>query len=201
VTDISTQPDRPTSLCQGQEWLEIGKIVAAQGVKGQLRVISYSDFPERFTKTGQRWIQRCPKSSPQPIELRNGRAIPGKANMYIITLAGIETRDQAEALRDGLLLVAADDRPELEEGEYHIDDLIGCAVFLQATRELIGTVQSMFVAGNDLLEVKAIASDKTVLIPFVEAIVPVVDPIAKRIEITPPLGLIDDLFRELESQE
>lgn len=176
------------------EWLEIGKIVAAQGIKGQLRVLSDSDFPERFTKPGQRWLRRSPQSTPEPIELKNGRAIPGKTNMYIITLVGVENRDQAEALRGSLLLVAAGDRPKLAEGEFHIDDLIGCEVFLQATGALIGKVQSLFVAGNDLLEVKAIASSKTVLVPLVEAIVPVVDTKAKRIEITPPDGLIDELL-------
>jgi 16S rRNA processing protein RimM len=194
VTDTSTQPVNQNNISADREWLEIGKIVAVQGVKGQLRVLSYSDFPERFTKPGQRWLRRSPNSSPEAVQLKHGRAIPGKTNMFIIALAGIETRDQAEALRDSLLLVAASDRPELEEGEFHLDDLIGCEVVLQATGQAIGTVQSMFVAGNDLLEVKAIDSEQTALIPFVEAIVPVVDVANKRIEITPPDGLIDELL-------
>ena len=77
---------------------------------------------------------------------------------------------------------------------------MGLTVILQATGEQIGTVVDVYRAGNDLLEV-ALASDqsdkvsqaqsKTVLIPFVEAIVPVVDLRQQRIEITPPKGLID----------
>jgi 16S rRNA processing protein RimM len=68
-------------------------------------------------------------------------------------------------------------------------------VFDQATQALIGTVSSIIQAGNTLLEVQRDAAEakkqSTVLIPFVEAIVPIVDLQQRRIEITPPPGLIE----------
>ncbi|MDZ8105948.1 MAG: ribosome maturation factor RimM [Nostoc sp. DedQUE12a] len=178
------------------DWLEIGKIVAPQGLSGELRVYPDSDFPERFEVPGKRWLLRPGETEPQPIELLAGRYVDGK-NLYVIKLAGVENRNQAEELRGCKLMVPASDRPQLGEDEYHVLDLIGLEVFMQASGELVGTVVDIIPAGNDLLEVKlheSFASDKnqkTVLIPFVEAIAPVVDLQSGRIEITPPAGLLE----------
>ncbi|WP_347240282.1 ribosome maturation factor RimM [Phormidium sp. FACHB-592] len=172
----------------------MGKVVAAQGMKGEVRVYPESDFPERFLIPGTRWLQRSPSTAPEPIELVRGRYLDGKG-LYVVQFAGVTDRDQAEALRDGQLFVPEGDRPPLEEGEFHILDLIGLAVFDQATQVLIGTVSSIIQAGNTLLEVQRNAAEATkqptVLIPFVEAIVPLVDLQQRRIEITPPPGLIE----------
>lgn len=137
--------------------------------------------------------------------------------MYVVELAGVDDRHKAEALRGCLLLVPESDRPELGEDEYHVLDLIGLEVFNQLTQEVLGTVVDVFAAGNDLLQVKLHQQDegeqgsrgaeeqrrnpeskiqtpkldKTVLIPFVKAIVPVVELEAGRIEIAPPPGLLE----------
>lgn len=177
-------------------WLEIGKIVAPQGLSGELRVYPVSDFPERFEVPGKRWLLRSGDTEPQPIELLTGRYVSNK-NLFVIKLAGVENCEQAEALRGCKLMVPASDRPQLSEDEYHVLDLIGLEVFMQASGELVGTVVDIIPAGNDLLEVKlheSFATDKkqkTVLIPFVQAIAPVVDLPSGRIEITPPPGLLE----------
>ena len=49
-------------------WLNIGKLVAAQGLRGEIRVNPSSDFSERFTKPGKRWLQEKGKE-PQEVEL------------------------------------------------------------------------------------------------------------------------------------
>lgn len=177
-----------------QDWIEIGRIVAAQGLKGEVRVYPDTDFPERFLQPGQRWVQRPGMSEPEPIELVSGRYLDGKG-LYVVQFAGVRDREQAEALRDAVLLVPESDRLPLEEGEYHVLDLVGLTVFDQTTQQLVGTVTDVLAAGNDLLQVKLDKPGKqaTVLIPFVEAIVPVVDLAAGRIEITPPKGLLEDL--------
>jgi 16S rRNA processing protein RimM len=201
------------------EWIEIGKIVAAQGLDGEVRVNPNSDFPERFLEPGTRWLLQPGQSEPQPIELLEGRQIPGRS-LYVLELEGIENREQAEALRNSTLLVSKNDRPHLEENEFYLLDLIGLEVFNQLTQEVIGVVISLVPAGNDLLEVELYSSTlepseipldsdqlsaevspprrkkrkskpKTVLIPFVEEIVPVVDLNKNRVEITPPVGLIE----------
>lgn len=201
------------------DWLEIGTIVAPQGLKGEMRVYPNSDFPERFEQRGQRWLQRPDESTPQPIELLSGRFIPGKG-IYAVKLAGIETREQAEALRHSRLFVPQSDRPKLREDEYHVLDLIDLQVFNQLTGEIVGVVVDVIPAGNHLLEVKLHEQPEpappkpdvapptrttkqrkpkrqmppkpaTVLIPFVKAIAPIVDIPGGRIEITPPPGLLE----------
>ena len=182
------------------DWLEIGKIVAAQGLRGEVRVYPDSDFAERFEQPGQRWLLAPTETIPQPIQLLQGRYLDGKG-LYVLQLEGVTNREQAEALRGYKLLVPDTDRLPLEPGEFHVADLIGLQVFLQATQTLVGTVINVVAAGNDLLVVErsqALGNDETaqgkkaapVLIPFVEAIVPVVDLEQRRIELTPPAGLI-----------
>jgi len=209
---------------KSDEWLEIGKIVAPQGLSGEVRVYPESDFPERFEVPGKRWLLRPGETELQPIELLTGRYMNGK-NLYVLKLAGVENCDQAEALRGCKLMIPASDRPQLGEDEYHVRDLMGLEVFMQTSGELVGTVVDIIAAGNDLLEVElhpSFAHDKersliggslrselrgqvtndkepitkdkgqkTVLIPFVKAIAPVVDLQAGRIEITPPPGLLE----------
>ena len=199
-------------------WLEIGKIVAPQGLDGEVRVYPSSDFPERFLEPGRRWLRRTGAGEPQPVELLGGRYIPGKG-LYVVQLAGVEDRNQAEALAGAILLVPETDRPALEEDEYHVRDLLGLQVFNQLTGEFVGTVVDVIPAGNDLLEVKLKESPQavpaaaeevppapagkkgktkakpaapaTVLIPFVKEIVPVVDLQAGRVEVVPPAGLLE----------
>jgi 16S rRNA processing protein RimM len=186
-----------SSTPQLDGWLEIGTIVAPQGLHGEVRVYPDSDFPERFEVPGRRWLLGSEEAEPQVVELLSGRYVEGK-NLYVIKLAGVDNRNQAEELRGCKLLVPESDRPQLGEDEYHVLDLIGLQVFMQESGELVGTVVDVISAGNDLLEVKLNQQQttnnkqqKTVLIPFVKAIAPVVDLEAGRIEITPPPGLLE----------
>ncbi|MDE5079951.1 MAG: ribosome maturation factor RimM [Trichodesmium sp. St16_bin2-tuft] len=205
------------------KWIEIGRIVAPQGLKGDIRVYPSSDFPERFTEPGKRWLLSPGQIEPRSIELLRGRYLPSKG-LYVIELAGIENREQAEALRNSQLLIEQGDRPQLEVDEFYVPDLIGLTVINQLNRKVIGKVISIIFAGNDLLEVEKISTDtptiskvfednlqqksrksrrirhqkktqspksKNILIPFVKAIVPIVNFEQSIIEINPPEGLID----------
>lgn len=135
------------------DWIEIGTIVAAQGLDGEVRVYPNSDFPERFLEPGQRWLRHPEQTEPQPIEFLGGRFVPSKG-IYVVELAGVEDRAQAEALTGCQLLISEADRPQLEEGEFYVPDLIGLEVFHQQWGESIGTILAVIPAGNDLLEVK-----------------------------------------------
>ncbi|HEY9699283.1 MAG TPA: ribosome maturation factor RimM [Trichocoleus sp.] len=181
-------------MAESEAWLEIGKIVSPQGLKGEVRVYPNSDFPQRFEEPGKRWLLRSGAKEPEVLELVSGRYLNGKG-LYVVKFAGITNCDQAEQLRNALMLIPESDRPQLEEGEFHVRDLLDLIVVDQASQETIGVVVDVLSAGNDLLQVKLQAADpdqpETVLIPFVEAIVPVVDLQQRRIEITPPPGLLD----------
>ena len=201
------------------EWLEVGTITSPQGLKGELRVYPDSDFPERFTQAGKRWLQHPDTAQISQVQLRGGRYLAGK-NLYVIKLEGVEDRTQAEAFRNYKLLVDKSDRPKLKKDEYHVADLVGLEVYHQETQENIGVVIDLYSAGNDLLEIRLhkqpeakTTSERdlskisrrsrrkqyrpkspkplTIFVPFVKEIVPVVDLSQQRIEISPPDGLID----------
>ena len=170
-------------------WLVVGRVVAPQGLRGEVRVYPDTDFPERFTEPGPRWLRSTPGGSPQPLTLVSGRWLPHKG-LYVVSFAEVQSREQAEALRQGEILVQRGDRPPLGPDEYHVDDLIGLGVRLGGAT--VGTVVDVYAAGNDLLAVALEGrEDRPVLVPFVPAIVPVVNLGEGYVEITPPPGLLD----------
>lgn len=192
-----------------EEWLEIGRIVAPQGLNGELRVYPDTDFPERFLEPGDRWLLKPGQTAPESVQLLSGRYLAGKG-LYVIKLAGVNYRDQAEALREARLMIPASDRLKLEPDEFHVADLVGLTVRLQATGTDIGTVVDIYSAGNDLLAIRLFAEPPPpvaaspsarkrksakpapILVPFVYEIVPVVDLTAGYVEINPPPGLLPE---------
>lgn len=135
------------------DWIEIGTIVAPQGLAGEVRVYPRSELPERFLEPGLRWLLSPGQVEPQPIEILGGRYLARKG-LYVVELEGIENREQAEALRNCQLFVKSSDRPHLEEDEFYTLDLIGLEVVNQLDGKTLGTVVDVINAGHDLLEVE-----------------------------------------------
>ena len=76
--------------------MPVGTLVGAQGLRGELRLNPASDFPERFTEPGPRWLQA--KGSPlKEVELLEGRQLPGKS-IYVVRLKDVNNRARAEAV-------------------------------------------------------------------------------------------------------
>lgn len=172
-----------------EEWITVGKVVGAHGLKGAVKILSFSDFPERFTEPGDRWLRPAqPKHAPPvPVRLRSGEQQPGK-NVFRVRFESIRDRNEAEALVGALLVVPASDRPQLEDGEFHVSDLVGLQAFESETGRELGRVTNVMPSGHDILELTW--QEQTYLVPFVEAFVPVVDVEAGRIEITPLPGML-----------
>lgn len=169
-------------------WLTVGEIVAPHGLRGEVRVNPSSDFPERFLESGQRWLQDKDEE-PQKIELISGRKIPGKY-IYVVSFLGIDNRTTAELLVGKKVLVNSKQRPKLEEGEFHLLDLLGLKVKLQPEEHEIGKIINLINAGNDLLEIE-LNSGKKVLVPFVKQIVPTINLKEGWAIISPPPGLFN----------
>ena len=79
------------------EWLVVGLITSPQGINGKIKVKSLSDFEERFTKPGKRWIQK-EHEIPKELELTSGFQKPGKVS-FVIKFREINSRNQAEKLK------------------------------------------------------------------------------------------------------
>ena len=171
------------------EWLVVGLITSPHGINGQIKVKSLSDFEERFTKPGKRWIQK-EKEMPVEFKLISGFKQPGK-EFFIISLKGINNRNQAEKLKAYKVLVKSNDIPKLREEEFHLSELVNLQVKISEGNQFktIGNVINLQNEKNNLLVIKLQRNNKEVLVPFVKEIVPVVDIKNKFIIITPPLGL------------
>ena len=176
-------------MAENEDWLSVGKIVGVQGLQGELRVNPASDFPERFTAPGPRWLRSQKESEPKEIQLKKGRQLPGKS-LFVVRFEGVDNRSAAESLVGQELLVSADDRPELADGEFHLLDLVGLEARLAADGPALGTVTDLISGGNDLLEITT-TNDRKLLIPFVEAIVPEVQLECGWLLLTPPPGLLE----------
>ena len=176
-------------MLKEETWLTVGKLVAPQGLKGELRVNPSSDFSERFTQPGKRWLQ-LKKEPPREVNLISGRQIPGKS-IYVVRFAEVLNRSEAESIVGQNLLVPSSNRPKLAKNEFHLLDLIGLEAKLAQEEPAIGSVTDLTSAGNDLLEVTLHKGGKKVLVPFVKSIVPEVNVDDGWLKLTPPPGLLE----------
>ena len=175
-------------MIEEDKWMSIGEIVSPQGLRGDVRIKPSSDFPERFTKPGKRWIQKT-NEFPTEIKLKKGSLIPGKS-IYIISIEGVSSRSSAEEIIGWKLVIPVNCRPILREGEYHYFDLIGLAVKRGPENTHVGYVTDLIKGGNDLLEIE-LEEGKKVLVPFVKEIVPEIKIKEKWLLINPPPGLLE----------
>ena len=173
------------------EWLTVGLITSCHGINGQVKVKSLSDFEERFIKPGFRWLQK-ENEPPSKIELISGFKQPGKET-FIIKLQGIDTRNNAEQLKQFKILVKANKLPKLKKEEFHLLELINLEVKTLENNELktIGKVIHLENEKNNLLIVELFKNQKKVFIPFVKEIVPLVNIKKNFLIINPPKGLLE----------
>tara|TARA_A100001388_G_scaffold134748_1_gene99790 strand:+ start:487 stop:1026 length:540 start_codon:yes stop_codon:yes gene_type:complete len=173
------------------EWLIVGLLTSPQGINGEIKVKSLSDFDERFTKPGKRWIQKK-NENPKELNLTSGFKKPGKES-FIIKFREITNRNQAENFRGYKILVKVDSIPQLNKDEFHLTELVNLKVKICEKEKFntIGKVINLENEKNNLLVIQLLKSNKKVLVPFVKEIVPIVDIKNKFIIITPPPGLLE----------
>tara|TARA_B100001250_G_scaffold101063_1_gene84983 strand:+ start:790 stop:1320 length:531 start_codon:yes stop_codon:yes gene_type:complete len=175
-------------MTEKDKWMSVGEIVAPQGLKGEIRIKPSSDFPERFTKPGKRWLQKS-NEIPTEIKLIKGSLIPGKST-YVLSIEGISSRSSAEKIIGWKLVIPIDSRPNLSNDEYHYFDLVGLEARRGTRQTVIGYVTDLIKGGNDLLEIELLEGKK-VLVPFVKDIVPEIKIKEKWLLINPPPGLLE----------
>jgi len=149
--------------------LLMGRIGAAHGIKGEIRIQSFTEEPLALLDYG-------PLGTNKPglvIEIESARAT---TNVLVARLKGIADRTAAEKLNGVELYVDRDKLPppDAEDDFYHAD-LIGLEARL-ADGSVVGKVMAIPNFGaSDLLEVRDERSGDTFLYPFTKAVVPVVD--------------------------
>ncbi|MBP1548296.1 MAG: 16S rRNA processing protein RimM, partial [Oscillospiraceae bacterium] len=103
-----------------KKYLEIGKIVAVQGLKGEVRVEPWCDSAEFLCEFDRLYFSK----GETPVDVVRSR--PHK-NIVLMKLDGVDTPEDAQKLRGKILYMDRDD-VELEEGCYFVQDLIGLEV-------------------------------------------------------------------------
>ena len=178
-------------MIEKEDWLVIGIITSSHGIEGKLNIKSLSDFKERFTQPGQRWIQKHDEE-PIPYKLISGCKKPGKES-FIISLEGIRNRNEADNLKQHKLLVKSNDIPKLKDNEFHLNQLLDLDVKLNIDNKIqvIGRVVDLITEKNNLIVIRLNKNNKDVLIPFVKEIVTTINKTNKYLIIDPPKGLLD----------
>ena len=165
--------------------ITVGRIVRPHGHKGAVVVESESDFAEdRFREGSTLWWQRS--GEPTVVRIAASREFRGR---WVVTLDGVASMNDAEALRGLELRVPPDALHVLADGAHYLHDLEGCAVVTLTGGEVGRVSRVQFGSGAPLLVVASHGGE--VLIPLVEGICRRIDIAGKRIEIDPPEGLIE----------
>jgi 16S rRNA processing protein RimM len=161
------------------EWTAIAALVKPRGNKGELTAVSLSSKPDRFAALTK--VHLFGDGSEYVVE-----RVWDHDGTLIFKFAGINSINDAEKLRGAEVRVPFEERVPLEEGEYFHSDLIGCEVRDLVSNRLIGKVTGWEeYGGPSLLEVDG----GRLLIPFVKAICPEIDPVARVIRVQLPDGL------------
>lgn len=151
----------------------IGKITGVYGIKGWVKVYSYTR-PITGILQYKNWLLSGPgQSNKQEIELIEGRQ-QGKG--IIARLAGFNDRDQVRILLEKEISVPRSELPALPDGEYYWSDLEGLAV-IDLEGETVGRVDHLMETGaNDVVVVKPEGKEtKECLIPYVPEVVKTID--------------------------
>ena len=171
-------------LDQDADRLLVGEIGAAQGLKGEVRLRSYTQDPAEIAAYGPLQVE----AGTALIEIEHVRVTP---KAVIAHIKGVNTREGAEALNGTKLYLPRAALPEREVGEWYVADLIGLFA-VDASGAPLGTVVGVHNFGaSDLIEVAPTHGGETLLVPFTEAAVPEVDIENGRLVLIPPEELED----------
>lgn len=215
-TSSSIPPHVKQTAWKRGEFVEVGVVGTAHGVRGGVNVQPFTDEPaKRFNIKGNRlWLQRPPvkglvrqaddTSVLNKVTVQWGRPVPQANNRqkWVVKFDEVNDRNQAQTLQGQLILLAIQDRQHLRGSrEFYVQDLVGCNVYLQDTGEFVGRVDDVFdgTGTYDTLSVQLQRSRqdilksqrRSVLVPFAKEIVPRVDVKQRLVLIDPPQGLLD----------
>lgn len=163
----------------------VGAIAGAFGVRGDVRLKSFCATPEDIAE----YAPLVTEDGARSFTLTLGQAVKSG---YAARLSGVQTKEDADALKGTRLFAPRDRLPSLPDDEYYHTDLVGLMV-LDTGGASLGTVVGVHNHGaSDLLEIKVPNLRETVLLPFTLAAVPTVDLGKGRIVTDPPDGIFPE---------
>ena len=148
-----------------QKRLEIGQIVNTFGIKGEVKVVPFTDDIRRFDDLEKVYVKTRKEDKLYKVE-----NVRYHKNMVLLKLEGIENPEQGELLKNSYLEIDRADAIPLEEGQYFIVDLIGLDVYTDEGK-LLGKVDDIYNTGaNDIYVVKD-ELGKQILLPGIKDVI------------------------------
>lgn len=177
----SKKNDRVSSPRQ----ISLGRIVNPHGVRGELRLLPYA----RPCPTLQPGMEVCLHTETGMAALYRVEAVRPAGQLLLVKLHGIESRAEAEAWRNAVVMVQEERLPPLGEGEFYYYQVEGFRVITTAGEEVGTIVGSFFSGGHDVWIVRH--GEKEYFLPVVEEIVRRLDLTGGQAIIAPIPGLLE----------
>ncbi len=167
------------------DFIAVGYVEKAHGVKGELKVRPMTDQPSRFGILDSVQIEtRDGQTSTHDIEV-----VQVRSGSVILKLAGVDSRDAAAALRGAYINIPREEALPLDEGEFYYFEVIGFEVLTLEGQRLGIIEEVMDLPANAVLRV--VEGGKEYLIPVIPEVIDTVDRDGERIVINPIAGLLD----------
>ena len=178
-----------------EQYYLVGKIVNTQALRGEVRVMATTDFPEERFKIGAILAIFNGNKLVETVEVDGHRL---HKNFNLLHFKGKDNINDVEKFKGFDLKVAGTEREadELDENEFYYDDIIGLEVY--TTDEIyLGKVREITsLPSNDVWAIQRPNKGKDILIPYIEDIVLEIDLSGNRVVIEPMDGLIEDVDAE-----
>lgn len=167
--------------------LEIGKIVNTHGLRGEVKVVPWTDSAEDFEYIENVFLKI--KSEYKPLTIEN---IKYQKSNLIVKFAEINDINEVLPYKGMTVYADRDELGELPEGVHYIVDLIGLSVVTESGEE-IGTIADVFNTGaSDIYDVKR-EGKKNLLLPVIDDVVKKVDIENGRVTVNIMEGLDDEV--------
>ena len=169
-------------------YFNVGKIVNTQGLQGEMRVLSVTDFAEERFKKGNTLALFDKKDQfVMDVEIASHRKVK---NFDIIKFKGMYHINDIEKFRDFTLKVREEDLTDLEDGEFYYHESIGLEVYENDL--FLGTIKEILQPGaNDVWVVKR-KGKRDLLLPYIPPVVLRIDIERGRVDVEIPEGLDDE---------
>lgn len=123
-----------------KRWFNVGKIVNTHGIKGEVRVISKTDFAEERYKPGNTlYLFMDGRNEPVEVTVNTHRL---HKQFHLLQFKERQNLNEVEELKNAIIKVPEEELGELNEGEFYFHEIIGCEVFTEEG-ELIGKVKEI----------------------------------------------------------
>lgn len=165
-----------------KQFLEAGKIVTTHGIKGDVKIMPYTDTPELLCEFDRLFMGK----EHDEVIIERSRVFK---NMVIAKIEGVDTPETAEKLRNKLLYMHRDDL-ELDEDTYFIQDLIGLEVRDADTNILYGKITDVMQTGAN--DVYVVTGEREYLVPAIAEVVISTDIDGNTMTIRPLNGLFEE---------